>query len=145
MADLLLVDNDERITELLALFLRRSGHAVRTARSFARARDELARARPDLLLSDLDLGAERGLDELPRLSRAGLLPPTMVVSGYLDHASQRELERLPEFVGALAKPFDLRELESRIRAALERPRSEPAPGGAEDEGWVDVVPEAGGE
>ena len=41
MADLLLIDNDARIAELVAFFLRRSGHSVRTAPSFLVAEDGL--------------------------------------------------------------------------------------------------------
>lgn len=143
VADLLLVDNDQRITELVAFFLRRSGHAVRTASSFAAARVEIARARPDLVLSDLDLGEERGLIELPRLAAEGVLPPTLVVSGFLDRSAQIELERLPQVVGVLAKPFDLDVLVARVNDGLVRGRA--APGGgpgtsdaADDDGWVEL-------
>jgi DNA-binding response OmpR family regulator len=144
VADLLLVDNDARIADLVAFFLRRSGHAVRTVPSFAAARVEIARARPDLVLSDLDLGEERGLDELPRLSRAGLLPPTLVVSGYVDRAAQTALERVPEVVGVLAKPFDLDVLVARVNAATEvhnvAPRAAAAPAG--EDGWIELAREA---
>jgi DNA-binding response OmpR family regulator len=118
MADLLFVDNDPRLLELFALFLRRRGHVVRTAASFSAAREELAQRRPDLLLSDLELGAERGDEELARLCSDGHLPPTLVVSGYLDAALSERLLRLPGIVGTLAKPFDLATLEARIGEAL---------------------------
>lgn len=120
MADLLLVDNDPRLLELFALFLRRRGHIVRTAPSFAAAREELCARRPDLLLSDLELGAERGDEELARLCASGSLPPTLVVSGYLDAQLSARLESLPGIVGTLAKPFDLAALESSIETALQR-------------------------
>lgn len=137
MAEILLVDNDARIADLVAYFLRRSGHAVRTAANFGVARAEIARSRPDLLLSDLDLGEERGLVELPRLAAAGVLPPTLVVSGFLDRAAQLELERLPEVVGVLAKPFDLDVLLARVNEVLERGRAA-APIAADDDGWVEL-------
>ncbi len=120
MADLLFVDNDPRLVELYALFLRRRGHQVRTATSFQDARAAIAERRPDLLLSDLELGAERGDEELARLARTGALPPTLVVSGYLDRRLEQELALLPSVVGTLAKPFDLATLEARIAAAIER-------------------------
>jgi len=142
LADLLLVDNDARIADLVAFFLRRSGHAVRTAGNFTIARAEIARARPDLVLSDLDLGEERGLVELPRLAADGMLPPTLVVSGFLDRAAQIELERLPQIVGVLAKPFDLDVLLRRVLEGLAR-SEELAPSAAAsamDDGWEDLPP-----
>ncbi len=143
LADLLLVDNDARIADLVAFFLRRSGHSVRTAVNFRVARAEIERAPPDLMLSDLDLGEERGLVELPRLAEAGILPPTLVVSGFLDRAAQVELERLAQIVGVLAKPFDLDVLLARVNEGLARAR-EPVPmnasaaGDDADEGWVEI-------
>lgn len=143
MADLLIVDNDARIADLVAFFLRRSGHTVRTAANFRAARVEIASARPDLMLSDLDLGDELGLVELPRLAAEGILPTTLVVSGYLDRAAQIELERVPEVVGVVAKPFDLDVLLARVNEALRVRvlRGQPVPTSAEgdgDDGWIEL-------
>ena len=80
MANLLLVDNDARITDLTAWFLKRAGHEVRCVESYAAARELLREQRPDLLLADLDLGEESGREELPRLAAEGILPKTLVVS-----------------------------------------------------------------
>jgi DNA-binding response OmpR family regulator len=123
MADLFLVDNDARLLELYTLFLARRGHTLRSATSFQAARAEIAAQPPELLLSDLELGAERGDEELARLALAGELPPTLVVSGYLDRELEARLATLPCVVGTLAKPFDLATLEARIAAALERARA----------------------
>jgi two-component system phosphate regulon response regulator PhoB len=149
-ADLLLVDNDVTIAELVAWVLAREGHTVRTASSFAAARAHLAERRPDLMLSDVDLGAESALSELPRLAAAGRLPPTLVVSGYLDEDKRADLGALPEVVGFLDKPFDPRELAERVREALVSARlfalqGSPAPGAGhvvpaleDDDGWIEI-------
>lgn len=118
MANLLWIDNDPRLVGLVAVLLGRRGHAVRTASSFAEARAALAEARPDLLLSDLDLGRETGRRELPRLAAEGLLPPTLIVSGFLDRELDLELSAIPGVLGTLAKPFDLERLCERIDACL---------------------------
>jgi DNA-binding NtrC family response regulator len=115
---LLILDNDQGIVELAAWFLERKGYRVRTASSFRDARAALTREWPDLLLSDLDLGAENGAEELPRMSAAGCLPPTLVVSGYLDSELAQRLCALPEVLGTIVKPFDLPILEERIEACL---------------------------
>ena len=122
MADLFLVDNDARLLELYTLFLERRGHKLRSATSFEAARAQIAEAPPELLLADLELGAERGDEELARLARSNELPPTLVVSGYLDRELAERLALLPCVVGTLAKPFDLATLEARIAEALEQAR-----------------------
>lgn len=140
MADLVLVDNDERIVELVAWFLRRARHTVRTAGSYAEVRGMLAERLPDLMLADLELGEERGDEELPRLAAEGLLPPTLVVSGYLDRELEHALRRVPGIRGTLGKPFDLPGLERSIEECLcASERSAPAPLDAE-EGWIEIEP-----
>ncbi len=119
MARLLLLDNDERIVELLSWFLRDRGFEVDVAQSFAVARERIAAARPDLLVSDVDLGTESALEELPRLSAEGILPPTLVVSGFLDDAVEGRLRAVPEVLDTLPKPFEFDELDERIRRCLE--------------------------
>lgn len=154
MASLLLVDNDARITDLTAWFLRRSGHEVRIAASYAEARVFLAERAPDLLLADLELGEESGLEELPRLFAEGLLPSTLVVSGFLDANLAEELARIPGVLGTVSKPFDMGDLEREIARVLEvqveipgpeaPAEAEPEPEDDED-GWVEIVPFAEGE
>lgn len=149
---ILIVDNDDRIVELVSWFLKKRGYGVRSARTFAGARAAIAALRPDLMLSDVDLGVEDATVELPRLAAAGALPPTLVVSGYLDARVEAELARLPAVLDTLSKPFDFSVLEARITECLARARHA-VPGGdghggggadeaiAEDgEGWIEIRP-----
>lgn len=118
-ADILIVDNDERIVELLSWFLSKRGYSVQGAHSFAEAREVLAAGLPDLMLSDLDLGAESALVELPLLAAADLLPPTLVVSGYLNAETTERLTGMGQVLGVLSKPFDFASLEERMVSCLE--------------------------
>jgi CheY-like chemotaxis protein len=167
MAHLLIVDNDARIVELTAFFLTHEGHEVETALSYAEARGCIDARRPELMLADLDLGVEHGREELPRLADEGRLPPTLVVSGFLDAELEAELSALPAVCGTLTKPIDLDRLAQRILDELASdvlvPRPEPlvpeplvpepvmpepvTPESAardeeedDDEGWVEIVP-----
>ncbi len=115
---LLVVDNDARIVELLCMFFTRRGYRVRGARTLDETRSELERATFDLVLSDIDLGHANGRDFLPQLSREGLLPPTLVVSGYLDAQVAEELSGVPQIVGVLAKPFEFDSLQRRVEHTL---------------------------
>ena len=126
MADLLLVENDARILELMSFFLERAGHSVRTASSFGAARAAIRERAPDLLLSDLEMGGESGREELPRFAREGALPPTLVVSGYVDRQTAASLANLAGIVGTLAKPFDMKRLLAKVEECLAAPpRSAP--------------------
>lgn len=140
MADLLLVDNDPRLASLLAWYLASRGHTVRGVHSFAEARAALAERRPDLLLSDLELGRESAREELPALAAEGLLPPTLIVSGYLDPESSAVLRAVPGVLGLLAKPFELAALEARVAECLARAAASPRDAAAlgADDGWVEV-------
>ena len=139
-ADILVLDNDERIVELVSWFLGKRGFGVRRAHSFAEAREALAERLPDLMLSDLDLGAESALDELPLLAEQGLLPPTLVVSGYLDQDSTARLTAIPGVLGTLPKPFDFELLEARVLECLAARPAAAEP--VATEGTIEHAPEA---
>lgn len=168
-SNIVLLDNDERIVELVTWYLGEQGHRVRTCATFAEARAAIAEERPDLLLSDVDLGTESALAELPKLSAEGVLPPTLVVSGFLDAGNQATIAGVPEVMGTLAKPFEFADLEGAIQRALagervmgEAPVGEaPAPAAAppatevpatpatddgdeDDDGWIEIQPAGGG-
>lgn len=125
--ELLLLDNDARIVELVSWFLTERGFSVRIASNFSEARAAIAERRPDLLISDVDLGAESATRELPRLAGEGILPRTLVVSGYLDTAVQAGLMELPEVLDTLSKPFEFPDLESKVRACLDADASQDEP------------------
>ena len=118
--DLLIVENDARIVELLQWFLSRRGHQVRAVASFAEARLRIAERRPDLLLSDVELGTENARSLLPQLAREGLLPPTLVVSGFVDQELAAELLAVPGVQAVIHKPFEFERLERWIDEFFQR-------------------------
>ncbi len=155
--DLLLLDNDAKIVELLSWFLGNQGFTVRVAASFAEARERLAERRPALLISDVDLGMESAVSELPKLSAEGILPPTLVVSGFLDESVRQALFSVPEVLDSLPKPFEFTDLEERVVACLagerrggpvlaESPVPTPSlvrgqePAEDDDDDWIEISP-----
>jgi len=119
MVDLLVVDNDARIADLVAWFLERGGHTPRVVTSYSAAREALRESTFTLMLADLELGAEDGRVELPLLESEGILPPTLVVSGYLDAEITMELLEIPHVLGTVPKPFEPSELLARVDQAIE--------------------------
>lgn len=121
---LLIVDDDERIRELLRKFLMRHGFLVSAARDAAHARRVLAGLEFDLIVMDVMMPGEDGVS-LTRDLRATLATPILLLT-----AKGETNDRIAGLeAGAddyLAKPFEPRELLLRINAILRRmPEPEP--------------------
>lgn len=124
---LLIVDDDDRIRDLLKKFLLRQGFLVTAARDAAQARRLLAGLAFDLLVLDVMMPGESGL-ELTRALRdpSGMATQVPVI---LLTARSETRDRISGLeAGAddyLPKPFEPRELVLRINAILRRaPRPE---------------------
>lgn len=121
MAQLLLIDDDARLTTMVGDYLRSHGHAVQTAASLAQGRACLQGSVPDALLLDLMLPDGDGLDftrELRAQPRTRRLPLLMLT------ARGEPMDRIVGLeLGAddyLPKPFEPRELLARVKALLRR-------------------------
>jgi two-component system, OmpR family, phosphate regulon response regulator OmpR len=127
-AHLLVVDDDERIRGLLQKFLMRNGFLVTIARSAGQARRLLAGLEFDLVVLDVMMPGEDGI-ELTRDLRTRMAVPILLLTARGETAS-----RIEGFeAGAddyLVKPFEPKELLLRINAILRRVpqvRAEPGP------------------
>ncbi|SLN42981.1 Transcriptional regulatory protein OmpR [Roseovarius gaetbuli] len=121
---LLIVDDDERIRGLLRKFLMRHGFLVSVARDAAHARRVLAGLDFDLIVMDVMMPGESGID-LTRALRETHSTPILLLTARGETPDRIEgLE-----AGAddyLAKPFEPKELLLRINAILRRmPEPEP--------------------
>jgi len=126
---LLIVDDDDRIRDLLKKYLLRQGFLVTSARDAAQARRLLAGLAFDLLVLDVMMPGEDGVALTQGLragTGAGARVPVILLT-----ARGEPRDRIAGFeAGAddyLPKPFEPRELVLRINAILRRtPRDEPA-------------------
>jgi two-component system phosphate regulon response regulator OmpR len=128
---LLVVDDDDRIRDLLKQFLTRTGFRVTAAAGAATARRLLATMAFDLLVMDVMMPGEDGFS-LTRWLRAqpGALGVTPVLILTARGLPDDRIEGLG--LGAddyLAKPFEPRELSLRIEAILRRVAQSPAASG----------------
>jgi len=134
---ILLVDDEPRIREVVANYLRRDGYVVETAGDGAIARRHLAEFKPDLVVLDLMLPAVSGFDVLTEIRRAGDLPVIVLT------ARAEESDRVAGLeLGAddyVVKPFSPRELVARVRTVLRRATPRPTPGPVAFDG-VEVDP-----
>ncbi|TMM52716.1 response regulator [Sulfitobacter sabulilitoris] len=117
-AHLLIVDDDERIRDLLKKFLMRAGFLVTAARDAAHARRILAGLDFDLIVMDVMMPGEDGV-ALTRSLRETMQTPILLLT-----AKGETDNRIDGFeAGAddyLPKPFEPRELLLRINAILRR-------------------------
>ena len=122
-AHLLLVDDDRRIRELLSRILQKNGYRVTLARDAAEARTHLRSFAFDLLVLDVMMPGETGLDFAADVRRTSEVPILMLTALTEADDRVRGLE-----VGAddyLAKPYEPRELLLRIASILRRAAPRP--------------------
>jgi two-component system phosphate regulon response regulator OmpR len=125
---LLVVDDDTRLRGLLARYLGEQGHIVTTAESALAARALMRSLAFDLLVLDVMMPGETGLDFARALRAQGSATPILMLT-----ARGEAEERIAGLeAGAddyLPKPFEPRELLLRIAAILRRaaPPREEAP------------------
>jgi len=117
---ILIVDDEPSVVEVVALYLRREGFRVQTARDGAEALLALGAGRPALVILDVMLPHIDGLSIMRRL-RAN---PALDVPVILLTARGGEADRIAGLdLGAddyVTKPFSPGELVSRVKAVLRR-------------------------
>ena len=119
MSDKILIVEDEvRIVRTLRLYLEQAGFAVTAVHDGAQAVPAFRQERPSLVLLDLNLPGQDGLDICRSLRRLGDVPIIMLT------ARTEEMDRLIGLeLGAddyISKPFSPREVVARVRAVLRR-------------------------
>lgn len=114
----LVVDDDTRLRGLLQKFLSENGFRVSTAKDAADARERLAALAFDLIVLDLMMPGESGLDFAADLRTRSTVPILMLTAmGETEHRIAG-LERGAD--DYLSKPFEPRELLLRLRSILRR-------------------------
>ena len=115
---ILVVDDDNRLRELLRKYLADNGFVVATARDAAEARAQLASLCFDLIVLDVMMPGETGLELTASLRQSNEIPILLLT------ARGEPDDRIAGFeAGAddyLAKPFEPRELVLRLNSILRR-------------------------
>jgi two-component system response regulator TctD len=124
---LLIEDNPTMQTTLRRAFERR-GMQVVGCDDGVRALDRWQASQPDVVLLDLSLPGMDGLEVLARARSAGLATPVMILTAR-GTVGDRILGLNTGADDYLAKPFDLDELEARVRALVRRAGAASARGG----------------
>jgi two-component system response regulator RegX3 len=127
-ATILVVEDEESFVEALTVGLKREGFRVRVARDGVQALEQFDLVQPDLVLLDVMLPLISGVDVCREIRSRSRVPIIMVTAKSSEIDTVVGLE-----VGAddyVSKPYRLRELVARMRAALRRAPPAPAPTGS---------------
>ena len=124
---LLVVDDDTRLRERLSSFLSRNGFRVSTASNAAEARERLGVLDFDLIVLDVMMPGETGLDFAAGLRRSDDVPILMLTA--MGDTKDRIAGLETGVDDYLGKPFDPRELLLRIQNILKRHRAAASPTG----------------
>jgi len=130
---ILVVEDEESFVEALTVGLKREGFRVRIARDGVEALELFDLVRPDLVLLDVMLPRISGVDVCREIRTRSRVPIIMVTAKTSEIDTVVGLE-----VGAddyVSKPYRLRELVARMRAALRRA---PGPDNADSQGVLEV-------
>jgi two-component system, OmpR family, KDP operon response regulator KdpE len=131
MASVLVIEDDQRIREVLARGLTAAGHAVRTEAAGGAALAAAVDWQPEVVVLDLGLPDLDGRDVL-RMLRGVSSVPVIVATARDDEAEIVDLldAGADDYV---VKPYATAQIEARIRAVLRRgPRGRTGTGGGAD-------------
>jgi len=123
---LLLVDDDEAITENLGPFLSRTGFDVTVAHDGVDALEKIARVKPNLIVTDVMMPRMDGRALLRTLRQEGDWTPVILLTR-VGEAAERAMALEEGADDYLNKPFDPHELVARIHAVLRRARPNSPP------------------
>ena len=117
-AHILVVDDDTRLRSLLQRFLRENDFYVSVAKDAAEARERLSEYKFDLLIVDIMMPNESGLDFLGTLRQESMVPVILLTA--MGETADRIAGLETGADDYLAKPFEPRELVARIHNILRR-------------------------
>src|SRR6202007_3343446 len=122
----LVADDDRSIRTVLTQALGRSGYQVRTTSNASTLWRWVEEGEGDLVITDVIMPDENGLDLIPRIKRIRPDLRVIVMSAQSTLLTAVKATERGAFE-YLPKPFDLRDLVGVVERALSAPPSAPAP------------------
>jgi two-component system response regulator PilR (NtrC family) len=123
MERVLIVDDERGMRDFLSIMLRKEGYAVSQADSAERANELVERGELDLVISDISMPGQSGLEVLRRAKSANPKTPVIMITAYASTESAVEALKLGAY-DYIIKPFDVEELKNVVRNAMEKRRLE---------------------
>jgi len=118
MARILVVDDELSMREFLQILLAKEGHSVFTAGDVTGALEKFRESEPDLVVSDLRLGRESGLDLLRTVKAESPRTEVVIMTAFATAENAVQAMKLGAYDYVL-KPFKVEELRLVLAKALE--------------------------
>jgi two-component system response regulator PilR (NtrC family) len=118
MASILIVDDERSMREFLEILLRKQGHEVALASDVQEALARAAQGDVDLVITDLRLGRESGIDLLRAVKEASPATEVVMVTAYATTENAVHAMKLGAYDYVL-KPFKVDEMTLVVQKALE--------------------------
>ncbi len=130
---ILVIDDEESLRNTFQFFLQNQGYTpVVTAATYEEALQEISARHFDLIISDIVLGGNTGIDLLKRVREIGLSCPVVMITGYPTVETAAEAVRLGAF-DYIPKPVEKEALLKTARLALRQHQLEQGKWQAEQE------------
>jgi DNA-binding response OmpR family regulator len=125
MKKILVVDDEKKIVQIIKAYLEKDGYQVFTANDGKSALDVVLAQNPDLILLDLMLPEISGWDVCRSIRKTSDVPIIMLTAR--DEVTDKIVGLEMGADDYVTKPFDPKELVSRVRAVLRRTESRVKP------------------
>jgi len=119
---ILVVDDDDAVRVMLSRLLRTQGYTVLQASHAREVRAILAEQRPDLVISDIVMPGESGIELRRHMARNWPEIPVILISGYSPEGPAEFAARNPNTI-FVQKPFAADDLLALVRDTLARRES----------------------
>lgn len=119
--NILIVDDEQSVSRLLARYLEEAGYTCQTAESAASARELLSQQLFDLALCDLDMPGESGLDLIRHIKAHHPETGRVMVTSSSDSDTTKEILEVGVY-GYILKPFSRSTLLITVQNALQHLR-----------------------
>jgi DNA-binding response OmpR family regulator len=121
----LVVDDDASVANLVATVLRRSGMPSEIALDGDSALERLTDGDYRAVLTDMTMPGMSGLQLVRRAVAMGCAGPYLIMTAYLDPATERVLSSETSIAAILRKPFDVGHLVGQVRSVIDGAVSSP--------------------
>jgi DNA-binding response OmpR family regulator len=122
MAKILLIDDDDQVVKLIALWLSKAGYEVECACDGEQGRRVLEKERVDLIITDIVMPEKDGLEAIPLIRKMNKTVPIIAMSGGGRDGPDLYLQMALALGAdcALQKPFEKEQLLSTVRTCLSK-------------------------